>query len=264
MVNIDVVDSLSFDEILAEITAKLPTEITLLESDPAAKILEIVAFREMILRERINNAAKANLLAFAGGNDLDYLAEFYGVERQEGESDDSFRLRIKARIAAFSNAGSKEHYRFHTLSSSPHVKDALASSPDPGVVKISILSDSEDGRASEELLETVKNYINRDDIKMLTDTVQVVSCNIIPLDVVVEIRASNTLALQAIRSNFIEKFNASKALGWSPSISWIIANLFTNDVTHIKVIQLAEDLPPAADAVIASDECVALNSVTFV
>jgi phage-related baseplate assembly protein len=253
-----ITEHLTFEDILAEIKVKLPSEITLLESDPAAKILEIVAFREMILRERINSAAQANLLAFASGNDLDYLAEFYGVERQEGESDNAFRLRIKARIAAFSNAGSKEHYRFHALSSSPHVKDALASSPDPGLVKISILSDSEDGQASEELLGIVRNYINRDDIKMLTDTVQIVGCNIIPLDIVVEIAANNSFALQSIRDNFIKKFNASKALGWSPSISWIIANLFTDDVTHIKVIQ------PEVDVVVASDECVTLNSVTFV
>jgi phage-related baseplate assembly protein len=253
-----ITEHLTFEEILTEIKAKLPPEITLLESDPAAKILEIVAFREMILRERINSAAQTNLLAFAGGNDLDYLAEFYGVERQEGESDDAFRLRIKARIAAFSNAGSKEHYRFHALSSSPHVKDALASSPEPGIVKISILSDSEDGQASEELLEIVRDYINRDDIKMLTDTVQIVGCNIITLDIVVEIAASNSFALESIRDNFIKKFNASKALGWSPSISWIIANLFTDGVTRIKVVQ------PIADVVVASDECVTLNSVTFV
>jgi phage-related baseplate assembly protein len=253
-----ITEHMTFDEILAEIKAKMPPEITLLESDPATKILEIVAFREMILRERINNSAKANLLAFAGGDDLDYLAEFYGVERQEGETDDAFRLRIKARIAAFSNAGSKEHYRFHALSSSPHVKDALASSPDPGVVKISILSDLENGQASEELLEIVRNYINRDDIKMLTDTVQVVGCNVISLDVIAEIAASNSFALQSIKSNFVEKFNTSKTLGWSPSISWIIANIFTDDVTRIKVVQ------PDADIVIASDECVSLNSVTFI
>jgi hypothetical protein len=60
------------------------------------------------------------------------------------------------------------------------------------------------------------------------------------------------------KSNFINKFNATKCLGWSPSISWIIANIFTDDVTHIRVINPTEDL------VIASDECVALSSLEFV
>jgi phage-related baseplate assembly protein len=250
-----ITEHITFDEILAEIKSKMP--YNLLESDPAAKILEIAAFREMILRERINNAAKANLLAFAVGDDLDYLAEFYGIERQTNETDEAFRLRIKARIAAFSNAGSKEHYRFHALSSSPHVKDALASSSTPGLVKISILADSEDGTSSPELLENVRNYINRDDIKMLTDTVEIVGCNIIPLDITVEIQTQNSFAIGTIRENFIAKFNSSKCLGWSPSISWIIANLFTNDVTHIRVLE------PSSDIVAATDECVTLNSLTF-
>lgn len=258
MSNVNIIESLSYEEILAEIKSKIPVEITLLESDPASKILEIVAFREMLLRECINTAAKANLLSFAGGLDLDYLAEFYGVARQESETDETFRARVKARIAAFSTAGTKEHYRFHALSSSTNVKDALASSPGNGLVKISILSTSEDGRATPELLETVRSYINRDDVKMLTDTVEVVGCTIIPLDIKIEIRTNNSFVLNSIRSNFINKFNTMKNLGWSPSISWIIANIFTDDVTHIKVIT------PSEDVQIASDECVSLNSLLFI
>lgn len=44
---------------MPEIRGKLPEEITLLESDPASKILEIIAFRNVILGERINNDAIA-------------------------------------------------------------------------------------------------------------------------------------------------------------------------------------------------------------
>ena len=256
MSDINIVESLNYDEILSVMKLQMPYELC--ESDPSAKILEIAAYRELILRERINNAAKANLLAFATSTDLDYLAEFYGIKRQDTETDDAFRLRIKAKIAAFSNAGSKEHYRFHALSASSHVKDALASSNQPGVVKISILSDSADGTSSTELLETVRNYINRDDIKMLTDTVEIVGCKIIPVDIKVELKTSNSFALSAIREKFISKFNGTKCLGWSPSISWIIANIFTDDVTHIKV------LSPVADISIATDECVSLRSLEFV
>jgi hypothetical protein len=74
----------------------------------------------------------------------------------------------------------------------------------------------------------------------------------------VEIRAQNSFVLSEIHARFIQKFNETKCLGWSPSISWIIANLFTDDVTHIRVINPTEDL------VIASDECVALSSLEFV
>ena len=260
MSEINIIEKLNYDEILGAMKLQMPYEFC--ESDPAAKILEIAAYRELILRDRINNAAKANLLAFATSNDLDYLAEFYGIKRQENktemEVDDAFRLRIKAKIAAFSNAGSKDHYRFHALSASSHVKDALASSDQPGGVKISILSDSENGTSSKELLEIVKNYINRDDIKMLTDTVEIVGCKIIPVEIKIELKTSNSFGLSTIREKFISKFNATKCLGWSPSISWIIANIFTDDVTHIKVLSPLEDIS------IANDECVSLKSLEFV
>lgn len=257
--NVNISESKSYDEILNELKGRMAeTGIPLLESDPAAKILEIVAFRELLLRERINNAAKANLLAFSTGQDLDYLAEFYGVERKENEDDEAFRLRVKARIAAFSTAGTKEHYRFHALSASTEVKDALASTSGNGLVRISILSNSENGEASEELLETVRKHIMRDDVKMLTDTVEIVGCHIVPLDIVVEIKFANSFVSDSVRFNFIEKFNSTKCLGWNPSISWIIANLFTDEVTHIRVIS------PEEDVQIASDECISLNSLEFV
>ncbi|GFR09240.1 UDP-N-acetylmuramoyl-tripeptide--D-alanyl-D-alanine ligase [Trichonephila clavata] len=71
-------------------------------SDPAMKILEVAAWRELLLRERINEAVKSNLLKFATGNDLDNLAEFHGVEREKEkeEKDERFRERIKAKIVA--------------------------------------------------------------------------------------------------------------------------------------------------------------------
>jgi hypothetical protein len=46
----------------------------------------------------MNEVAKSNLLKFATGNDLDNLAEFYGVERQKEDDDERFRKGIKAKI----------------------------------------------------------------------------------------------------------------------------------------------------------------------
>lgn len=48
--------------------------------------MEVCAYRELLLRQRINQAAKSNLLAFATGTDLDNLGALYDVERKEGET----------------------------------------------------------------------------------------------------------------------------------------------------------------------------------
>ncbi|MFP3028328.1 MAG: baseplate assembly protein J, partial [Wolbachia sp.] len=76
-----------------ELVCRDETFSALVESDPAIKVLEVAAWRELLLRERINEVAKSNLLKFAKGEDLDNLAEFYGVERQKEEEDERFRKR---------------------------------------------------------------------------------------------------------------------------------------------------------------------------
>jgi len=77
------IETLSFEDVLAqlqaEFQARYPAHNALLASDPALKLLEVAAYREVLLRNRINAAAKAALLAFATGSDLDHLAAFYGV-----------------------------------------------------------------------------------------------------------------------------------------------------------------------------------------
>ncbi|GHT93678.1 hypothetical protein FACS1894122_09260 [Alphaproteobacteria bacterium] len=80
-----IIEEMTFSEILQrmkETLISLDQEFSAyLESDPVIKLMEVAAYRELLLRSRINQAAKANLLAFAIGSDLDNLAAFYGVER---------------------------------------------------------------------------------------------------------------------------------------------------------------------------------------
>ncbi|TLW86926.1 baseplate J/gp47 family protein, partial [Wolbachia endosymbiont of Drosophila santomea] len=165
----NIIEKLSYEEIFSRMKEELVNRDTsftaLVESDPAIKILEVAAWRELLLRERINEAVKSNLLKFATGEDLGNLAEFYGVEREKEEEDERFRKRIKAKIKGWSTGGSKEYYRYQALSADSRVKDALVESPIPGKVQISILSTqlSTTGIVSEELLEIVKKQVTRDD-----------------------------------------------------------------------------------------------------
>ena len=70
-----------FDALLRDFQVRYPQYSALLASDPAIKLIEVAAYRELLLRARINEAARANLLAFAVGNDLEHLGAFYGVTR---------------------------------------------------------------------------------------------------------------------------------------------------------------------------------------
>lgn len=139
-----IIEPLDFETILAAMIADLqardPSYTEILESDPGIKILEVAAARELILRQRVNDALQATLLRFALGADMDNLAVFYGVTRLEDESDEALRLRTIERIMGSSTAGGAAWYRFQALSADDRVKDAAVSSPTPGSVSIAILS----------------------------------------------------------------------------------------------------------------------------
>ncbi|WP_265024389.1 baseplate assembly protein [Wolbachia endosymbiont (group A) of Eupithecia tripunctaria] len=254
----NIIEPLNFEEIFSRMKEELvnrdETFSALVESDPAIKILEVAAWRELLLRQRINEAVKSNLLKFATGEDLDNLAEFYGVERQKEEEDERFRKRIKAKIKGWSTGGSKEYYRYHALSADKRVKDALVESKVPGSVEISILS-TELSTVPEDLLEIVKKQVTRDDIRVLTDTITVIGCNITEIDIHSRMSISPIISKEEIKKQFIKKFEANRRLGWNVTRSWIIANLFVEGVENVELIE------PKEDVVVLGNECAVLGHV---
>ncbi|WP_265026494.1 baseplate assembly protein [Wolbachia endosymbiont (group A) of Bibio marci] len=251
----NIIEPLNFEEIFSRMEEELVKRdasfTALVESDPAMKVLEVAAWRELLLRERINEAVKSNLLKFATGNDLDNLAEFYGVERENGEKDEHFRKRIKAKIVGWSTGG---NYRYYALSADTRVKDALVESPVPGKVQVSILS-TQLSTLPEELLEIVRNQLNREDVRILTDTIEVVSCNIIEIVIHSKISIKRPDIIETVKKRFIEKFETTKRLGWSVTRAWIIANLFVEGVENVELIE------PREDVVVLGNECVCLGKL---
>lgn len=85
----DLIEELDFEAILGQLISLVQSSPKLadwqpLESDPWTFILEAFAYREMLLRARVNHAARSVLLTEASGADLDHVAAFYGVERLDG------------------------------------------------------------------------------------------------------------------------------------------------------------------------------------
>ncbi len=169
----DVVETLDYELILQEMLADLrqrdPQFSATVESDPAYKILEVAAYRETLLRQRVNDAARSVMLGYAGGGDLDNLAAFFGVERLEGEADSRLRTRAQLAIEGYTTAGPVGAYVFHGLSASELVKDIDVSSPSPGEVVVTVLSTEDDGMPAADVLAAVDAALNDDDVRPLTD-----------------------------------------------------------------------------------------------
>ncbi|MGM0825698.1 MAG: baseplate assembly protein [Pseudomonadota bacterium] len=221
-----VVEELDYETIYAERKAALldlvsseqraDVEETLeLESEPLTKLLQENAYRELVWRQRVNEAAKGVMLAYANDEDLDNLVANYEVERLEidpgdpdatppvpptYESNTELRLRGQEAWEGLSIAGPTAAYEFHARSADGRVADARALSPEPCDALIIVLSREGDGTASQELLDIVYDALTPEDIRPVCDRVTTQSAEIIDymIDAELQLYDEATTAQEAI------------------------------------------------------------------
>ena len=246
----DVIETLDFETLLTDyindFIARNPNYTTLLESDPAIILMQVVAYREMLLRARINEAAKANMLAYATKGDLDNLAAFFGVERLEDETDERLRKRTQLALEGFSTAGPVGAYIFHSLSASNEVKSVSVKSPNPGEVLVTILSNTGDGTVAQELIDIVLAKLNEDDIRPLTDLVSVQGAEIInyQVEAIITVYSGPSSAVVETEANdALQKFISDRhEIGRVIAISGIYDSLHVDGVKKVKLISPLADV----------------------
>lgn len=141
-----VVEPLDYEAVLAELKAEMRLRLPAiadtieLESEPVTKVLEVAAYREVLLRARINDAARSVMLAYAIGTDLDHLGANYDVPRLSGEDDARFRARIQQAYHRLAAAGPVNAYRQHVLGVSIDIIDVDVWSEAPGQVAVAVLA----------------------------------------------------------------------------------------------------------------------------
>lgn len=192
-----VVETLDYEVILAQMLADLrtrdPAFTALVESDPAYKVLEVAAYREVLTRARVNDAAKSVMLAYAGGTNLDQLAALFGVTRKTivpanpnsippvaavMEADSDLRFRVQLSLEGLSTAGPVGAYVFHALKVAT-IKDVAVQSPTPGDVLVTILSINNNGVPTAGELDAVRAQLNDEDVRPLTDNVTVQAAEVV-------------------------------------------------------------------------------------
>ncbi|WP_416411588.1 baseplate assembly protein [Pantoea sp. App145] len=270
----DVVEALDYETLLAERKATLislyPEEqqdavaATLaLESEPIVKILEENAYRELILRQRINEAATAVMVAYALDDDLDQLGANNGVTRLTitpaddttipptaavMESNDDYRARIAAAFEGLSVAGPTGAYEYHAKSADGRVADASAISPSPAVVTVTILGREGNGAAADDLLAVVDAALNDEDVRPVADRVSVQSAEIVDYAIEAELYLYPGPEAEPIRAASEAKLTAyvtaQKRLGRDIRLSALYAAMHVEGVQRVNLIQ------PVADVVL--------------
>lgn len=165
-----------------------------LSSDPTTRQLEIMAYRELLMRQRANDSAVAVMPAYAKGADLDNLALRYGIVRHVVtpatdmapavmEKDGPLLRRVLLAYDKKTTAGSEDSYIAHGLDAHGDVRDVSYYSPAPTESVITILSYSANGLASPALLNAVDTYVSAKERRPNSEKVTVGAAEIIPYEV---------------------------------------------------------------------------------
>lgn len=224
-----------------------------LESDPLVICLQEATYREMLLRQRVNDGVKAVLLAYSWGSNLDHLGAYLGTLRQPDELDDPFRARIQLAIEAFSTAGPYGAYRYHALSAHPNVRDVAILGPesgevDPGQVGIWVLSKIGNGAAEAELTDAVLTACSAEDARPLTDEVLVYPAEITNFQVQMTITVPRGPEAEVVRALVQQRLDAylteRHGLGKVVALAGLIGAGMAPEVVNVSLSEPADDIEP--------------------
>jgi phage-related baseplate assembly protein len=231
-----------------------------LETDPVQILLQVAAYADMLLRQRINEAIQANLLAFAYGGDLDHLAQFYDVTRLSGEGDDALRIRVVLNIRGRSTGGTEPRYKSVALGV-PGVADAavytVGKSP---LVNVAVFSTANAGIADAPLLAAVNAALQHPSVRMVNDTIVVAGASRVATPVTANVwllpETSDTILAQ-MRASLAAAWQESMGLGRDVTRSWLTSKLMLDGVQRVDIVS------PSADIIVPFNQAAALGAITL-
>lgn len=174
-----------------------PYDVERLESDPAKILQEADAYREGLVRQRINDAVRATYLASANQwNDVVARAAEYLTAPASGETMESLRRRAQLAWENLSIGGSYGGYAYQALSVAPaDIADvavwgyeahetslfgnkAIADFP-KGEVRIGLLGSARSGLVAPSVLAAVQAAISDRSRRKVNDRINVVQASVV-------------------------------------------------------------------------------------
>ena len=224
-----------------------------LEFDPIKINQEASTYFELMLRDRVNQAARSVTLAYAIGSDLDAIASRYpgGVPRLEGESDERYRRRIWLSPNTLSPHGTAEAYEYWALTALPALRDVTAIRSVqhdyyPTILITCLMGPDGDPKPSQEQLVYIRSYIQSLSRQGLTDVISVNPPKVMEIEYVIDVwlypGASPDQAINKITANLSKLIEDQYWLGHDHSHTAIHAACALSGVHHIEIISPDDDV----------------------
>ncbi|WP_154655451.1 baseplate assembly protein, partial [Maridesulfovibrio hydrothermalis] len=249
-----------FQELLSGFMARNREYSSIVESDPVYKAFEEVAYREMILRQDSNDKARAVMLAFARGSDLNHLAALAPVERKlidtgdpdaeppvppTYESDEEFRARTQLAPEGFSVAGPEQGYRYHALKAA-EVRDALSRRTAPGCIELVVLGRIGNGTPSVKALGEVEEIFSDRTVRPQGDLLTIRPADIIEYEVAAVLTVadgpSDSVVISAAKAAVRDYVTRAHALGGRVTLSGLSAAMTVEGVIDVQKSSPAENI----------------------
>ncbi|MBK0022204.1 baseplate J/gp47 family protein [Ochrobactrum sp. S46] len=264
----EVIKTFYFETILAErmddlrqrlVAAGIDYDVGHLETDILKTVHLADSYRESDLRSAINDAAKANLLAFALGSDLDHLAAFYDVYRLAGEKDEAFRSRIVIEIKGRSPGGSSYWYEAAARRADVRIRSAKAYREEfwP-IIHITVLSQANDGIPDQAMLDAVTSELMSEKVRLLNDTLIIDPAAASGTDIEADVWLLPGAAfgiLDVLPEILRQAWVNESEIGFDLEPSWIESRLHVSGIKRVKV------LSPSQSEIALPSEAISLGNI---
>lgn len=232
-----------------------------LETEPGLILLQEASYKEVWLRARGNDIARAHYLYYARGAEVDHLGAFYDTTRLPGESDDRYKARIILGVQGRSTGGTGPRYRYVAMSASLRVLDAVVYTE--GIspqVNIAIFATDNNGVADSTLLALVNAAVQAENVRMVNDRIVVRSAVVNVVAVTADIWLlpnADVTILTELQNTIPAAWAAEAGLGRDLTVSWLNSRLMVSGVQRVVLTS------PTADVVMSPFQAVRISTLTL-
>lgn len=232
-----------------------------LESEPSRMLIEAFGYRELLIRARVNDGTRANLLKYATGADLDQLAAFYDVTRLVDELDDALRSRVILAISGRSPGGTEARYEYIARSADVRVASAKVykKENDP-TVYIAILATDNGGLADQALLDAVIAAIDQPDAGLISDTIVIEAAVQTTTDITADIwlyPTADAAAFDGLEAILTAAWLIDGGIGRDLNLAWITKTLMQPGIQRVEIVA------PTSRIIVPYNEAATIGTVTL-